>query len=195
MPTKARRQAIVLGGLVVALVAILWWNLSSGLAPPSAGPAPAGSAATRLARGTPQQVSAAALEVELADLKQPRPDPADGHRNPFRFEATAPPPPVRPPGGPPPMPPGLTGPDGRPMPGGAPAGPAPPPPIALKFIGIVEETGHRRLAALSDGRFTYYGREGDIIEGRYRIVRIGLESIEMVHVDGRGPQTIRLSGS
>ena len=45
------------------------------------------------------------------------------------------------------------------------------------------------------GRNVFYGREGDIIEGRYRIVRIGLESIEMMHVDGRGQQTIRLSGS
>jgi hypothetical protein len=60
---------------------------------------------------------------------------------------------------------------------------------------VEEPVQHRRIAALSDGRFTYYGREGDIIDGRYRIVRIGVESIEMVHVDGRGPQTIRLSGS
>jgi hypothetical protein len=76
------------------------------------------------------------------------------------------------------------------------AGPAGPPPIPLKFIGVVEEPAlHRRIAALSDGRFTYYGTEGDIIEGRYRIVKIGVESIEMMHVDGRGPQTIRLSGS
>ena len=40
-----------------------------------------------------------------------------------------------------------------------------------------------------------YGSEGDIIEGRYRIVRIGVESIELAWVDGRGQQTIRLSGS
>ena len=48
---------------------------------------------------------------------------------------------------------------------------------------------------LSDGRGIYQGREGDIIEGRYRIVRIGLESVEMTYLDGRGRQTIRLSGS
>jgi hypothetical protein len=40
----------------------------------------------------------------------------------------------------------------------------------------------------------YHGREGDIIEGRYRILKIGIESIEMAEVDGRGRQTIRLSG-
>jgi hypothetical protein len=78
-----------------------------------------------------------------------------------------------------------------------PVGPAPPPPIPLRFIGIVElREQHRTLAVLSDGRGTpFYGKEGDIIEGRYRIVRIGLESIELAYVDGRGQQTIRLSGS
>jgi hypothetical protein len=48
---------------------------------------------------------------------------------------------------------------------------------------------------LSDGRNVFYGREGDIIEGRYRILRIGVESIEMTYVDGGGQQTIRLTGS
>ncbi|HXH07068.1 MAG TPA: hypothetical protein VNI83_10805, partial [Vicinamibacterales bacterium] len=86
----------------------------------------------------------------------------------------------------------------RPEPVPAPApppGPPPPPPIALKFIGVVEAPGVGKIAALSDGRFVYHGREGDIVEGRYRIVRIGVESIVLEHVDGRGRQTIRLSGS
>ena len=76
------------------------------------------------------------------------------------------------------------------------AGPAGPPPIPLRFIGTVDELArHLKLAVLSDGRNVFYGREGDIIEGRYRILRIGVESIEMAHVDGRGQQTIRLTGS
>ena len=84
------------------------------------------------------------------------------------------------------------------MPAGGPVVPAPsgPPPIPLRFIGTVDEVArHLKLAVLTDGRNVFYGREGDIIEGRYRIVRIGVESIEMMHVDGRGQQTIRLSGS
>jgi hypothetical protein len=31
--------------------------------------------------------------------------------------------------------------------------------------------------------------------GQYRILRIGAESIEMSYLDGRGRQTIRLTGS
>ena len=39
-----------------------------------------------------------------------------------------------------------------------------------------------------------HGKEGDIIDGRYRILKIGTESIEMAYPDGRGRQTIRLTG-
>ena len=52
------------------------------------------------------------------------------------------------------------------------------------------------MAVLSDGRGTpVHGKEGDIILGQYRIVRIGAESMEMSYLDGRGRTTIRLSGS
>jgi hypothetical protein len=65
----------------------------------------------------------------------------------------------------------------------------------LKFIGIVEAPGQAlKIAVLSDGRNVFYGREGDIIEGRYRILRIGAESLEIAYADGRGRQTIRLTG-
>ena len=114
--------------------------------------------------------------------------------------------PVPPPGQAPVAPPAPAVPPGG-RPGGTPATPAetvpagpppppPPPPITLKFIGLIVEAGAGgRIAVLSDGRFVFHGRPGDIIEGRYRVVRIGDESLEMEHVDGRGRQTIRLSGS
>ena len=70
------------------------------------------------------------------------------------------------------------------------------PPITLKFIGVVVTTEKSQTyAVLKDDRGVYHGREGDIIEGRFRTIRIGAESIEMEHIDGRGRQTIRLSGS
>jgi hypothetical protein len=48
---------------------------------------------------------------------------------------------------------------------------------------------------LTDGRGVYYGTEGSVIEGQYRIVRIGQDSIDMTYLDGRGRRTIPLSGS
>jgi hypothetical protein len=77
----------------------------------------------------------------------------------------------------------------------APPPPPPPPPIPLKFIGIVQAPS-QKLAVLSDATThdVFYGREGDIVDGRFRILRIGVESIEMAYADGRGRQSIRLSG-
>jgi hypothetical protein len=76
----------------------------------------------------------------------------------------------------------------------APTVPAGPPPIPLKFLGIVTRGNGVRWAVLSDGKRQVYGRETDIIDGQYRIVSIGTESIELSYADGRGRQTVRLSG-
>jgi hypothetical protein len=123
-------------------------------------------------------------EVDLAALNATRPEPVGGTRNPFRFTPTPPPPappPVRPVA---PLSTDLT----------LLSGPPPPPRIALKFIGVIESQKTGRVAVLSDTRGVYQGREGDILEGRYRIVRIGVESVDLAYVDGRGRQTIRLTG-
>jgi hypothetical protein len=51
------------------------------------------------------------------------------------------------------------------------------------------------VAILSDGRGTVlYGREGDTIEGRYRLLKVGADAVELAYVDGRGRQTVRLAG-
>jgi len=54
--------------------------------------------------------------------------------------------------------------------------------------------GRSSSTAFSDCRTTMRGREGDIIDGRYRLVRIGIESVVMEYPDGRGRTTIRMSG-
>jgi hypothetical protein len=186
METRTKQQWVLLAVLVGLLVGVLYWNLSGEPTPLASTKTP--GAARARPNGAP---SDAPPDVALQALQAARPEPAEGDRNPFRFKPTPAPVPVPETGH-------ARGPEGGAdtPPSEMPAGPPPPPSIPLKFIGLVEEPErHRRIAALSDGRFTYYGREGDIIEGRYRIVKIGVESIEMVHVDGRGPQTIRLSGS
>ena len=77
-----------------------------------------------------------------------------------------------------------------------PTGPPPPPPIPLRFIGYLDQAGEvPRVAVLSDGRGNVFnGKEGDVIEGRYRVLRIGNDSADLIYVNGRGRQTIRLSG-
>ena len=70
------------------------------------------------------------------------------------------------------------------------------PPIPFKFIGLVEgASGARRIAVLSDSKgLVVHGTDGAIIDGRFRILSIGADSIEIAYADGRGRQTLRLSG-
>lgn len=74
--------------------------------------------------------------------------------------------------------------------------PPPPPPIPLRYIGYLQPTDTPgRVAVLSDGRGSVFnGKEGDVIEGRYRLLRVGDNSADLIYLDGRGRQTIRLSG-
>jgi hypothetical protein len=179
----SRRQWILLGGLVVVLAALLIARQGSDGAPADARRAASNTQRTERSAAIPEPE---ALEVRLEALEGRRAEPEEAGRNPFRFEARRPPR-----GGAAPMPPPPSEPSLPPVS----SGPPPPPPIPLKFIGIVESPGAGRLAAFSDGQRVFQGREGDIIEGRYRIVRIGVESLVLEFVDTGRQQTIRLSGS
>jgi hypothetical protein len=51
------------------------------------------------------------------------------------------------------------------------------------------------VGSFVDGRGNVFNaKEGDIIEGRYKVRRVGPDSAELEYLDGRGRQTIRLSG-
>lgn len=182
MPSDRRTKlALAVLAVVMAFAAWTWFG-------PGATPSPAPTTAPRQgAAGAAQQLpKAEAMIVKLPALQGKRAEPADSARNPFQFGArrveapaagAAAEPVVAPPTAP-----------------AVPSGPPPPPPIALKFIGTVEKADGLKLAVLTDGRAPLYGKEGDIIDGRYRILSIGVESIDIAYADGRGRQTIRLSG-
>ena len=179
MATERRRQ-LILAALVVVLLSVIY-RLWTATAPApaaasnrSAGSAPAGRSqpAGRGGRGAgaedPQGITAPDVHLESLDAERLKPTT---ERNLFRFRPKAPPPP--PPQ--PPRPPVIAQ---NPVPTAppTPVGPAPPPPITLRFIGILDVPGRgQKIAALSDGRNTFHGVEGDIIEGRYRILKICVE--------------------
>ena len=175
---------ILLGLAVLALVLVKL--MPSGSATPTR---PASNQPRPAAVAAAERVDPEDLDVRLEPLNTPRPEPSGAERNPFRFQPKAPPPapPSRE------MPPPVENGTVPPPPDAPPPGPPSPPPIPLKFIGIIEGQG-RKLAALSDCKYTYRGEEGEIIDGRYRLVRIGVESVVMEYVDGRGRTTIRQSG-
>ncbi len=156
-----------------------------------------GRAATPAGDGPgPSGVSAQVVSmpsVWLNGLREGRPETDAGGRDPFRFGAVG-----RPAGGDAPaaLLPGapLTSEPGRSA-GSGPDGARSEAGVTLKFIGTLEGGRVGRVAVLSDGRFVYHGRSGEIVDGRYRILRIGVESIELEVLDGGRRQTIRLTGS
>ena len=180
------RNVMVGGGIAAVLVFAIWmmWPASP---PPSAAGAPA---RPRGARGAASQNASVdpVPAVKLESLASSRSEPAEAPRNPFRYEPKAPPPAPKP-VAPPPMP--VDAPRTGPV---APAGPPPLPPIQLKFIGLLERADGSKWTALTDGKVVMKGTDGDIIDGRYRILKIGTESVEIAYVDGRGRQVIRLTG-
>jgi hypothetical protein len=182
-----RRQTLM-GGAAGVLLIVAMWSLW-----PASTPAPStiSTGTTTAPRGTTangRDTIAPLAPVKLADLTARRDEPGEAARNPFRFQPKAPPPP--------PPRPAVTAPViEAPRVPAPPPGPPPPPPIPLKLIGVLERANGVKWAVLTDGKSgPMYGKDGDIIDGRYMIVKIGTESIEMTHADGRGRQVIRLTG-
>ena len=177
--TRSRLVAAILvlavGGLVTTTLVVRVPSERFDVATRSVG----GAAADRV--DAPPQVAVDEVRLEL--LRPAAGSSPEVGRNPFRFEARAEP--AR---------------EAAPVPGPVvepvPSGPPPVPPIALRFIGILEgpmPTG--RVAILTDGRGNVFnGKAGDVIEGRYRVVSVGLDAAELSYLDGRGRQILRLSG-
>jgi len=192
METERRRQ-LLLAVLAVVLAVIVYyaWPGTSRQSTPSSNQRAAGTSGAvrdRTARGAAPQPT---TDVHLEALEAERPKPGPTERNLFRFREK--PPPRQPDEGR-----GTPGPD-VPIPT-VPTGPPQPPPlppINLKFLGFVEQAaGKPKIAILSDGSGPpQYAKEGDVVLGRYRILKIGEESIEVAYADGRGRQTIRITGS
>jgi hypothetical protein len=72
-------------------------------------------------------------------------------------------------------------------------GPPPPPPINLKFFGFASRTGTTKKIFLSQGEDVFVASEGDIVQRRYRILRINPTSIDVEDVLTNNRQTIPLT--
>ena len=181
MTPISRRLFLVLAAVLLIAAAVVLLRQPS--APVSSAAAPPGGAAQTSRQGNPVG------DVRLETLERRDDASATPSRDVFRFDgrraaeaAAAPPRPTARQ----PVEPVVD----------VPTGPPPPPPIPLRFIGYLDQAGEvPRVAVLSDGRGNVFnGEEGDVIEGRYRVLRIGNDSADLIYVDGRGRQTIRLSG-
>jgi hypothetical protein len=167
--------AVVLGGIVVYQV---WPS-------PAATRASSSNGSARARRDQRGGVQPTAPDVHMEALSEERPRPEEADRDLFKFKPKAPPPAAARPAAPRPE-------ASRPAP---PPGPPGPPPITLKFIGYIDGPGGKKIASLSDGvHVPVSAVEGQTVLGQYKIWRIGVESLDISYLDGRGRQTIRMTG-
>lgn len=188
-PAASKRpNPLLLLMLGVAVVAYLLMQANGSSGP---GPQPRTAARASQTRGTPDaKVDPSQLDVRLEALEGARPDPGQTERNPFRFQ---PKPSPRAPA----QPPEATRPPPEDTQPALPPPPPLPPPITVKFIGTVDLPDGITMAIFTDctvGRKNRVVREGDTILGQYRLVKIGLQSVVVEHLDGRGRTTLPKSG-
>jgi hypothetical protein len=154
-------------------------------------------APTVLGRPTGEHALVPVPRIDLARVDAPRPRSEAGRRDLFAFgrgpepEDAAPPEAVK---TPPPRPETI-GPDGS---GVVPPPPVTPtlPPLNLKYIGSVENKAGVKVAVLmTDRKEVLTGQAGQVVANRYRIARIGLESVDLEDVGSGQSRRIPLKGN
>jgi hypothetical protein len=185
-PSRTRPILLILLGVAVAAFLLMWLGGSTGSNPRTSNP-PVAQRQDQTAAGE-GPIDPKTLDVHLEALVEKRPGPGETERNPFRFQPKAPPPapaqrpstlkpPVEVPTGPPP--------------------PPPPPPITVKFLGTIDLPNGKTVALLTDctaGHQTTQAADGQSVFGQYRLVKIGVESVVIEHLDGRGRTTLAKNG-
>ena len=178
---KDRRRWIA-PGLAVAAAALVGWMVLRNPAPAVAPSASAAETPKGPGRRDPDLP-----RIDLARLDRPRPASGIGRRDLFDFATPPPTPPPPMPSAPPVMeaPPPVTA-------------PTPPPlsPLNIKYIGAFEGKKGLKVAVLmTDRKEILTGQAGEVVANRYRIVRIGLESVDVQEVGSEQVRRIPLKGT
>jgi hypothetical protein len=184
-----KKKVIIMAVLLVVAVPLLIYNFSSvsGSSPsPSATTTEPGASASRTAQkksGIPQMREKTldpSLRTDILAATQ-KIEYTGGSRNifkmqeaPVKIEAIGP---VRP----------------QPTPLPAIIPPPPPPPIPLKYYGFSNRPGEAKKAFLQDGDNIFVAVEGDVVERRYRIVKITNTSVLVEDVLNNNQQNINLT--
>lgn len=152
-------------------------------------------AGTPAARARQEPLPPPLPRIDLARLSASRPDSNAGERDLFRFGAAAryqdeedEPPVVHVPV-PTPTP-------GLPVDGAGAPVQASLPPLNLKYLGSVENRSGVKVAVLlTDRKEVLTGQAGETVANRYRIARIGLESVDLEDVASGQSRRIPLRGN
>jgi hypothetical protein len=71
--------------------------------------------------------------------------------------------------------------------------PPPPPPINLKFYGFATPQGGAKRIFLAKNEDVFIAKEGDIVDRRYKVVRISQNAVEILDVLSNNRQSIPLT--
>jgi hypothetical protein len=194
--SEDRKKVIMAAGLgVVALLLIGHWLLSSDSGPtPStaaavsspASPAPAprpqrGGSNTKKVNTKPRSLDPT-LRFDWLRASEDTKYEGKG-RNIFLAQVDIPAPVVSP----------VTKQEEPPAPPPGPPPPPPPPPINLKFFGFASKPGEPKRVFLSEGEDVFIAGEGEIVDRRYKIVRITPMAVEVEDVLNNNRQSIPLT--
>ena len=192
--SENRKKVMWAGGLgAVALLLIVYELVSSPSAPVTAAQpvtSPTSSAgqrpARRIVRGgkevpPPEPRLDPTLDLKLLAETEGMKYTGSG-RNIFVAQAEVIPQPVAPPVKDP-------EPQGPPQP----PPPPPPPPITLKFFGFANKPGEPKKVFLSQDGDVFIAVEGDIVDRRYKIIKIGVNSAVVEDTVAKNQQTLPLA--
>jgi hypothetical protein len=71
--------------------------------------------------------------------------------------------------------------------------PPPPPPIELKFYGFATPAGGAKRVFLAHAEDVFIAKEGDIVNRRYKVMKISPNSVDILDVLSNNRQTIPLT--
>ena len=176
--------AVVLMAAAILVVGkFLFYSTGSGPAAASPAPAPETSRAKAGGGGKKPVLLARSLDPELRYdwLQASENTKYQGNgRNIFRAQEIVIPKPAAPPTKTPPPPP-------------VDPGPPPPPPINLKFFGFANRPGEAKKVFLEQGEDIFVASEGDIVNRRYKVLKIAPTSVEVEDVLNNNRQSIPLT--
>jgi hypothetical protein len=183
----SRREKGLLGLLAVAGVALSAWVLRHPDAP------------AVLGRPRPERPLPPVPRIDLARIDAPRAQSEAGRRDLFAFGPAGQPEEEGPPPAsiatPPPGPGGSAGGTGGEAVASGPVTPSLPP-LNLKYIGSVENKAGVKVAVLlTDRKEVLTGQAGQVVANRYRIARIGLESVDLEDVGSGQSRRLPLKGN
>ena len=188
---KKRWIATALVSVALTLIAHTVWQLASG--PPAATPPPASESSAPAVQTAPGTAASGpeAQHLESATSLDPTLHPewmamaentvyTGTSRNIFSKDSL---PPLS----------AIEKPIASARPGPAiPTGPPPPPPIDLKFYGFAKEQNGRHLVFLMHGEDVFIAGQGDIVDGRYKVLEVQENSVVVEDLAYNNQQTLPL---